>query len=183
MVEYCIPVVKLSFIGLGTEFHLLELLLCEKQQPFGLHRPYLDDSTTSGEDVRDFTKVLKNKFRSKKYFAKHPRLGYLPVQTVLEGDNLETTVLDSSLFNSKYVTNKGKQNFANGARNLSIETVMTGCGETLLACHVENTQINCKYRAEETTVLSLSSVCGQSNMSEYAESLCPESLVDYFSLS
>ncbi|KAG2468215.1 UTRO protein, partial [Polypterus senegalus] len=46
--------------------------------------------TTSGEDVRDFTKVLKNKFRSKKYFAKHPRLGYLPVQTVLEGDNLET---------------------------------------------------------------------------------------------
>uniref|UniRef100_A0A8C3P8N8 Utrophin n=1 Tax=Chrysemys picta bellii TaxID=8478 RepID=A0A8C3P8N8_CHRPI len=46
--------------------------------------------TTSGEDVRDFTKVLKNKFRSKKYFAKHPRLGYLPVQTVLEGDNLES---------------------------------------------------------------------------------------------
>ncbi|XP_059499742.1 uncharacterized protein LOC132207983 isoform X1 [Stegostoma tigrinum] len=46
--------------------------------------------TTSGEDVRDFSKVLKNKFRSKKYFAKHPRLGYLPVQTVLEGENLET---------------------------------------------------------------------------------------------
>ncbi|XP_057200414.1 utrophin-like isoform X2 [Triplophysa rosa] len=40
--------------------------------------------TTSGEDVRDFTKVLKNKFRSKKYFTKHPRLGYLPVQTILE---------------------------------------------------------------------------------------------------
>uniref|UniRef100_A0A3Q4N010 Utrophin n=1 Tax=Neolamprologus brichardi TaxID=32507 RepID=A0A3Q4N010_NEOBR len=39
--------------------------------------------TTSGEDMRDFTKVLKNKFRSKKYFAKHPRLGYLPVQTFL----------------------------------------------------------------------------------------------------
>uniref|UniRef100_A0A4W5P142 Utrophin n=1 Tax=Hucho hucho TaxID=62062 RepID=A0A4W5P142_9TELE len=46
--------------------------------------------TTSGEDMRDFTKVLKNKFRSKKYFAKHPRLGYLPVQTFLEGDNMET---------------------------------------------------------------------------------------------
>uniref|UniRef100_A0AAY4EDH9 Utrophin n=1 Tax=Denticeps clupeoides TaxID=299321 RepID=A0AAY4EDH9_9TELE len=46
--------------------------------------------TTSGEDMRDFTKVLKNKFRSKKYFSKHPRLGYLPVQTVLEGDSLET---------------------------------------------------------------------------------------------
>lgn len=51
--------------------------------------------TTSGEDMRDFTKVLKNKFRSKKYFAKHPRLGYLPVQTVLEGDNMETWVLTS----------------------------------------------------------------------------------------
>uniref|UniRef100_A0A8C8J441 Utrophin n=1 Tax=Oncorhynchus tshawytscha TaxID=74940 RepID=A0A8C8J441_ONCTS len=45
--------------------------------------------TTSGEDMRDFTKVLKNKFRSKKYFAKHPRLGYLPVQTVLDGDSME----------------------------------------------------------------------------------------------
>lgn len=46
--------------------------------------------TTSGEDVRDFTKVLKNKFRSKKYFTKHPRLGYLPVQTILEEEHLET---------------------------------------------------------------------------------------------
>ncbi|NWI53210.1 UTRO protein, partial [Calyptomena viridis] len=57
-----------------------------------LHYPMVEYCipTTSGEDVRDFTKVLKNKFRSKKYFAKHPRLGYLPVQTVLEGDNLET---------------------------------------------------------------------------------------------
>ncbi|XP_042188771.1 utrophin-like isoform X4 [Callorhinchus milii] len=56
-----------------------------------LHYPMVEycTPTTSGEDVRDFTKVLKNKFRSKKYFAKHPRLGYLPVQTVLEGDNLE----------------------------------------------------------------------------------------------
>uniref|UniRef100_A0A8D2JK05 Utrophin n=1 Tax=Varanus komodoensis TaxID=61221 RepID=A0A8D2JK05_VARKO len=54
--------------------------------------------TTSGEDVRDFTKVLKNKFRSKKYFAKHPRLGYLPVQTVLEGDNLETPSQSPQLF-------------------------------------------------------------------------------------
>ncbi|KAL3966552.1 dystrophin [Sarotherodon galilaeus] len=46
--------------------------------------------TTSGEDVRDFAKVLKNKFRTKCYFAKHPRMGYLPVQTILEGDNMET---------------------------------------------------------------------------------------------
>ncbi|XP_043925555.1 utrophin isoform X4 [Protopterus annectens] len=58
--------------------------------------------TTSGEDVRDFTKVLKNKFRSKKYFAKHPRLGYLPVQTVLEGDNLETPVTLISMWPEQF---------------------------------------------------------------------------------
>lgn len=52
--------------------------------------------TTSGEDVRDFAKVLKNKFRTKRYFAKHPRMGYLPVQTVLEGDNMETWVVASA---------------------------------------------------------------------------------------
>ncbi|XP_066908769.1 dystrophin isoform X4 [Halyomorpha halys] len=45
-------------------------------------------ATTSGEDVRDFTRALRNKFKSKKYWNKHPRVGYLPVQTVLEGDPL-----------------------------------------------------------------------------------------------
>lgn len=39
-------------------------------------------TTTSGEDMRDFTKLLKNKFKSKKYFQKHSRLGYLPVQSM-----------------------------------------------------------------------------------------------------
>uniref|UniRef100_A0A671RYH9 Dystrophin-like n=1 Tax=Sinocyclocheilus anshuiensis TaxID=1608454 RepID=A0A671RYH9_9TELE len=53
--------------------------------------------TTSGEDVRDFAKVLKNKFRTKRYFAKHPRMGYLPVQTILEGDNMETSSVFSDL--------------------------------------------------------------------------------------
>ncbi|GBP44179.1 Dystrophin, isoform E [Eumeta japonica] len=42
-------------------------------------------ATTSGEDVRDFTRALRNKFKSARYFKKHPRVGYLPVQTVLEG--------------------------------------------------------------------------------------------------
>uniref|UniRef100_A0A2K5XM46 ZZ-type domain-containing protein n=1 Tax=Mandrillus leucophaeus TaxID=9568 RepID=A0A2K5XM46_MANLE len=57
-----------------------------------MHYPMVEycTPTTSGEDVRDFAKVLKNKFRTKRYFAKHPRMGYLPVQTVLEGDNMET---------------------------------------------------------------------------------------------
>jgi len=41
--------------------------------------------TTSGEDLKDFTRTLRNKFKSKRYFKKHPRLGYLPVHTALEG--------------------------------------------------------------------------------------------------
>lgn len=48
--------------------------------------------TTSGEDVRDFTRALKNRLRPKRYFKKHPKLGYLPVQTVLEGDAIESPV-------------------------------------------------------------------------------------------
>uniref|UniRef100_T1IRG4 Protein detached n=1 Tax=Strigamia maritima TaxID=126957 RepID=T1IRG4_STRMM len=47
-------------------------------------------ATTSGEDMRDFSRIFRNKFKTKRYFMKHPRLGYLPVQTVLEGDNLES---------------------------------------------------------------------------------------------
>uniref|UniRef100_A0A8C3HV78 Utrophin n=1 Tax=Chrysemys picta bellii TaxID=8478 RepID=A0A8C3HV78_CHRPI len=67
--------------------------------------------TTSGEDVRDFTKVLKNKFRSKKYFAKHPRLGYLPVQTVLEGDNLEAPITLISMWPEQYDPSQSPQLF------------------------------------------------------------------------
>ncbi|GFR63451.1 dystrophin, partial [Elysia marginata] len=47
-------------------------------------------TTTSGEDVRDFSKVFKNKFKSKRHFKKHPRRGYLPVEAHLEGDSLES---------------------------------------------------------------------------------------------
>lgn len=49
-------------------------------------------ATTSIEDMRDFTKALRNKFKSKRYFVKHPRVGYLPVRSVLEGDELESPV-------------------------------------------------------------------------------------------
>ncbi|XP_041463609.1 dystrophin-like isoform X2 [Lytechinus variegatus] len=49
-------------------------------------------TTTSGEDVRDFAKVVRNKFKSKRYYRKHPRVGYLPVQSVLEGDDLESPI-------------------------------------------------------------------------------------------
>lgn len=54
--------------------------------------------TTSGEKMRDFAKTLKNKFRSKQYFSKHPQRGYLPVQSVLEVDGTERWFGLSSLW-------------------------------------------------------------------------------------
>ncbi|XP_033949611.1 dystrophin-related protein 2 isoform X2 [Pseudochaenichthys georgianus] len=57
-----------------------------------LHYPIMEyyTPTTSGERMRDFAKTLKNKFRSKQYFTKHPQRGYLPVQSVLEAESTET---------------------------------------------------------------------------------------------
>ncbi|KAK1903995.1 Dystrophin-related protein 2 [Dissostichus eleginoides] len=57
-----------------------------------LHYPIMEyyTPTTSGEKMRDFAKTLKNKFRSKQYFTKHPQRGYLPVQSVLEAESTET---------------------------------------------------------------------------------------------
>uniref|UniRef100_A0A8C1UPF3 Dystrophin related protein 2 n=1 Tax=Cyprinus carpio TaxID=7962 RepID=A0A8C1UPF3_CYPCA len=57
-----------------------------------LHYPIMEyyTPTTSGEKMRDFAKTLKNKFRSKQYFSKHPQRGYLPVQSVLEVESSET---------------------------------------------------------------------------------------------
>uniref|UniRef100_A0A8C9WBB4 Dystrophin related protein 2 n=1 Tax=Scleropages formosus TaxID=113540 RepID=A0A8C9WBB4_SCLFO len=57
-----------------------------------LHYPIMEyyTPTTSGEKMRDFAKTLKNKFRSKQYFSKHPQRGYLPVQSVLEAEHVET---------------------------------------------------------------------------------------------
>uniref|UniRef100_A0A674BFH8 Dystrophin related protein 2 n=1 Tax=Salmo trutta TaxID=8032 RepID=A0A674BFH8_SALTR len=59
-----------------------------------LHYPIMEyyTPTTSGEKMRDFAKTLKNKFRSKQYFSKHPQRGYLPVQSVLEAENSETVL-------------------------------------------------------------------------------------------
>nr|XP_006137502.1 dystrophin-related protein 2 isoform X2 [Pelodiscus sinensis] len=57
-----------------------------------LHYPIMEyyTPTTSSENMRDFATTLKNKFRSKQYFTKHPQRGYLPVQSVLEADFTET---------------------------------------------------------------------------------------------
>ncbi|KAL6477687.1 hypothetical protein MHYP_G00135220 [Metynnis hypsauchen] len=73
-----------------TAKHQAKCNICKECPMVGFRTEHHSDNilfqTTSGEDVRDFTKVLKNKFRSKKYFTKHPRLGYLPVQAILESD-------------------------------------------------------------------------------------------------
>ncbi len=45
---------------------------------------------SSGIDVRDFSRIIRNKFKSKRYFKKRNKKGYLPVLTVLEGDDLES---------------------------------------------------------------------------------------------
>jgi len=56
-------------------------------------------TTTSGEDMKDFTKLLKNKFKSKKYFKKHSRLGYLPVGQPITNSGLLNNDLElGSLF-------------------------------------------------------------------------------------
>ncbi|PIK47744.1 SuDp98 protein [Apostichopus japonicus] len=65
-------------------------------------------ATTSGEDVRDFAKVFKNKFKSKKHYQKHPRVGYLPVQSVLEGDNLESLAEVESQSQGSLTTNSSQ---------------------------------------------------------------------------
>lgn len=53
-------------------------------------------ATSSGEDLHDFTRIIRNKFKSKRYFKKRSKCGYLPVQTVLEGDSLESPTMSPS---------------------------------------------------------------------------------------
>lgn len=79
--------------------HLLKQKMCKNEQWHCLSFSVflclsLSESlqTTSGEKMRDFAKTLKNKFRSKQYFSKHPQRGYLPVQSMLEVESSETWV-------------------------------------------------------------------------------------------
>uniref|UniRef100_A0A8B9F969 Dystrophin n=1 Tax=Amazona collaria TaxID=241587 RepID=A0A8B9F969_9PSIT len=61
-----------------------------------MHYPMVEycTPTTSGEDVRDFAKVLKNKFRTKRYFAKHPRMVALKLA---EMENTNGSYLNDSI--------------------------------------------------------------------------------------
>ncbi|XP_049728690.1 dystrophin-related protein 2 isoform X5 [Elephas maximus indicus] len=73
-----------------------------------LHYPIMEyyTPTTSSENMRDFATTLKNKFRSKHYFSKHPQRGYLPVQSVLEADYNETDEDQYLLRHSSPITDR-----------------------------------------------------------------------------
>lgn len=54
-------------------------------------------ATTTGEDMSDFVKLMKNKFKPRNYRNRPPKkLGYLPVQTIMEGTNIETPSVPST---------------------------------------------------------------------------------------
>jgi len=54
-------------------------------------------ATTTGEDMSDFVKLMKNKFKSRRYRNRPPKkLGYLPVQTIMEGSSIETPSIPST---------------------------------------------------------------------------------------
>ena len=55
-------------------------------------------STNKTDNARHLLQAFRNSFRSKKYFKKkQDKLGYLPVQTIAEGDNFESPALSPNL--------------------------------------------------------------------------------------
>uniref|UniRef100_A0A8C9T6C1 Dystrophin related protein 2 n=1 Tax=Scleropages formosus TaxID=113540 RepID=A0A8C9T6C1_SCLFO len=88
-----------------------------------LHYPIMEyyTPTTSGEKMRDFAKTLKNKFRSKQYFSKHPQRGYLPVQSVLEAEHVETPGSSPKLPHAD--THSRIEHFASSAAQSAVSSV------------------------------------------------------------
>uniref|UniRef100_A0A803VEM3 Dystrophin related protein 2 n=1 Tax=Ficedula albicollis TaxID=59894 RepID=A0A803VEM3_FICAL len=97
-----------------------------------LHYPIMEyyTPTTSTENMRDFATTLKNKFRSKQYFSKHPQRGYLPVQSVLEADCSET-ILQGELRRLKWQHDEAVESPTLAAG--SPESVQDPCNDELLA--------------------------------------------------
>jgi len=55
-------------------------------------------STTKTDNAKHILQAVRNSFRSKKYFKKkHAKLGYLPVQSVMEGESFESPMLSPNL--------------------------------------------------------------------------------------
>ncbi len=61
-----------------------------KIKGFKFDHPLLEyyTPTSSSDDIKDFFRIFRNKFRSKRA-RRSSKLGYLPVQSVLEGDDFE----------------------------------------------------------------------------------------------
>ncbi|XP_043236244.1 dystrophin-like isoform X3 [Amphibalanus amphitrite] len=100
--------------------------------------------SSSSDDIKDFTKSLRNKFKSKRYFKKHPKLGYLPVQTVLEGDALESPTASPQhqsperghMFNSSRFSDTDVHNFSTPESEDEHQLIMQ-------YCHSLNTSNGC----------------------------------------
>lgn len=62
-----------------------------KIKGFKFDHPLLEyyTPTSSSDDIKDFFRIFRNKFRSKRA-RRSSKLGYLPVQSVLEGDEFES---------------------------------------------------------------------------------------------
>lgn len=50
--------------------------------------------TDTGEDVKDFSKMMRNKFRISKRYKNRPKFGYLPVQS--DGENIDSPSMSPS---------------------------------------------------------------------------------------
>ncbi|XP_037073805.1 LOW QUALITY PROTEIN: dystrophin-like [Pollicipes pollicipes] len=69
--------------------------------------------SSSSDDIKDFTRSIRNRFKSKHYFRKHAKLGYLPVQPMAEGvtsaasaDHLRTCSLDQGARTNGHATSE-----------------------------------------------------------------------------
>lgn len=78
-------------------------------------------ATSSGEDMKDFAKILKNKFKSGRYFKKHSELGYLPVQSLHEGDRYEDSI--QSIYANGSPIYSGSQSYAPSSNTTPVHTI------------------------------------------------------------
>ncbi len=69
-----------------------------KIKGFKFDHPLLEyyTPTSSSDDIKDFFKIFRNKFRSRRA-RRSSKLGYLPVQSVLESDDLDNSSTGSPL--------------------------------------------------------------------------------------
>ncbi|XP_069749487.1 dystrophin-related protein 2 [Narcine bancroftii] len=115
-----------------------------------LHYPIMEycAPTTSGENVRDFAKTLKNKFRTKQYFSKHPQRGYLPVQSLMEGDNIDTPATSPMLPHAD--THSRIEHYANRLAEMESKNCSFFSGSLSPDESVDDEQLVVQYFSPET---------------------------------